>query len=72
MSKDSKIPQLENISNDSLLRVAQILRFIPVSRSHWFAGVKSGKYPTGFKLSERVRVWRGREIKAIINGGVPQ
>jgi prophage regulatory protein len=68
MSIDSKIPKLENIPDDCLMRVAQILRVIPVSRSHWWAGVKSNKFPPGFKLSERVHVWRGREIKAVING----
>jgi prophage regulatory protein len=69
MSKDAKIPSLENISDDSLLRVAQILRFIPVSRSHWWQGVRTGKYPPGFKLSERIHVWPGRDIKLIINNG---
>jgi len=72
MSKDSKITELENIPDDCLLRVAQILKFIPVSRSHWWQCVRSGKYPPGFKLSERIHVWRGRDIKAIINGEVMQ
>jgi predicted DNA-binding transcriptional regulator AlpA len=66
MSKDSKIPELANIPNDGLLRVAQVLRFIPVSRSHWWAGVKSGRYPQPVKLSDRVTCWRAEDIRALI------
>lgn len=72
MSKDSKIPKLENIPNDGLLRVAQVLMFIPVSRSHWWAGVRTGKYPKPRKLSERVTVWSAQQIRAIVNGEAAQ
>lgn len=30
---------------------------IPVSKSTWYAGVKSGRYPQPVKLSERVSAW---------------
>lgn len=69
MSKDSKIPELENLPNEGLLRVAQVLRFIPVSRSHWWKLVAEGRYPRPIKLSERVTVWRASDIRNIINGG---
>lgn len=73
MSRDSKIPEIgNNIPDDSLLRVAQIVERIRVSRSHWYAGVKDGKYPPGFLLSKRIHVWRGRDIKAIINSEAAQ
>lgn len=39
----------------------------PVSRSTWFAGVKSGKYPQSIKLSERCVAWRVEDIKALLN-----
>lgn len=39
----------------------------PVSRSTWFAGVKSGKYPQSVKLSERCVAWRVEDIQALIN-----
>ncbi len=39
----------------------------PVSRSTWFAGVKSGKYPQSVKLSERCVAWRVEDIKALLN-----
>jgi predicted DNA-binding transcriptional regulator AlpA len=70
MSKDSKVQKLENIPNDGLLRLAQVLTFIPVSRSHWWAGVKTGKYPKPRKLSKRITVWTAAQIRDVINGGV--
>lgn len=66
MSKDSKIQELENLPNEGLLRIKQVLKFIPVSRSSWWAGVKSGRYPKPLKLSERVTVWRVSDIRALI------
>ena len=39
---------------------------IPVSRSSWWSGVKSGKYPQPIKLSEGITVWRTEDIKQLI------
>lgn len=40
---------------------------IPISRSHWFAGVKSGKYPRPVKLGARTTVWRVEDIRKLIS-----
>ena len=39
---------------------------IPVCKSSWWAGVKSGKYPKPVKLGERTTVWRVEDIRALI------
>lgn len=39
---------------------------IPVCRSSWWAGVKSGRYPKPVKLSPRVTAWRAEDIVALI------
>ena len=45
-------------SNDlRLLRESQILQLIPVSRSTFRRWVKVGKFPAGFKVSERITMW---------------
>jgi len=67
MSKDSKIPELKNLPETGLLRVNQILRFIPISRSSWWAGVKTGRFPKPFKLGERTTVWKACEIITLVN-----
>lgn len=48
------------------LRIKQILQFIPVSKSTWWAGVKDGRFPAGIKLSPKVTVWRAEDIRALI------
>ncbi len=39
---------------------------IPVSKSTWWLGVQSGRYPNPIKLSPRVTVWRVEDIRALI------
>lgn len=41
----------------TLMRETQILELIPVSRSTFRRWVKSGKFPPGMKITERIRVW---------------
>lgn len=48
------------------LRLPQVLAAFPVSKSTWWAGVKTGRYPTGRKLSERITAWRAEDIRALI------
>ena len=40
---------------------------IPISKSTWWAGVKSGRYPQPEKhLGPRITVWRVEDIMALI------
>ncbi len=41
---------------------------IPVSRSTWWAGVKSGRYPQPVRsLGERITVWRVEDVRALLD-----
>lgn len=42
---------------------------IPVSKSTWWAGVKSGRFPKPVKLGPRITAWRVEEIRALIERG---
>ncbi len=65
---------------DRLLRLKEIIGdpkakppippLIPVSKSTFWAGVKSSRYPKPVKLGPRVTAWRESEIKALIEKGV--
>jgi len=68
MSKDSMIPEIQDLPHTGLLRIKQVLQFVPVSRSAWWAGVKAGFYPKPVKLSERVTCWKAADIRALIEG----
>jgi hypothetical protein len=40
---------------------------IPVCKSTWWAGVKSGRYPKPVKhLGPRITAWRSEDIRALI------
>jgi len=58
------------MNTDRLLRIKDIIpAILPVSRAHFWAGVKTGKYPRPFKLSDRVTVWRESEIMQLVQHG---
>ena len=57
---------MQNISSNALLRLPQVLALIPVSRSAWWAGCKSGRYPKPVKLRPRTTAWRAADIAALL------
>ena len=40
---------------------------IPVSRSTWWAGVASGRFPQPLKLGPNTTVWRVEDIRSLIS-----
>ena len=48
------------------LRLPQVLALIPISKSAWWAGCKSGRYPKPIKLGLRTTVWRASDIAALL------
>ena len=55
-----------SVPETGFLRLPQVLCLIPVGRSTWWAGVKTGRYPAPVKLSPRVTVWRVSDIQRLI------
>jgi prophage regulatory protein len=41
---------------------------IPVSKTTWWNGVRSGRYPQPVHISGRVTAWRVEDIRALIEG----
>jgi len=58
------------------LRLPQVLALVPVCKSSWWAGVKSGRYPAPVKIGKRATAWRADDIYALIDTlssqGAPQ
>lgn len=40
---------------------------IPVSKSTWWNGVKTGRFPQPIKLGERTTAWRVEDIRAFMD-----
>lgn len=56
-----------SIPQTGFVRLPVILAHIPVSRSTWWAGVKSGKYPAPIKsLGANITAWKAEDIHALI------
>ncbi|WP_342129807.1 helix-turn-helix transcriptional regulator [Hydrogenophaga sp. OTU3427] len=61
-----------------LLRLHQIIgdkqkgieALIPIGKSSWWAGVKSGRFPQPIKLGSRTTCWRKSDIDALISGAL--
>ena len=47
-----------------LLRLEQVLERIPVSKSTWWAGVRSGRFPESIRMGERCTMWQESDIDA--------
>lgn len=48
------------------VRLPDVLRVFPMSRSTWWAGIRTGRYPRAIKLAPRVSAWRVDDIRALI------
>ncbi len=48
------------------VRLPTVLQVFPISRSAWWAGVKTGRYPPSVKLGPRTTCWRVEDIRALI------
>ena len=57
-------PKLQELA---LWRLPTVLSKYPVSRSAWWAGVKSGRYPAPVRLSDRCVAWKASAIQALID-----
>ena len=55
-----------NIPETGFVRLSQILEVIPVGKSTWWLGVKSGRFPKAFHFGPRITVWRAEDIRALI------
>lgn len=49
--------------------IPPIAPLIPVGKSTWWAGVKSGRFPKPVKLGPRTTAWRIQDIRSLIEHG---
>ena len=68
---------MSQIPETGFLRLSQIIGdpkaeppicpIIPVKKTCWWAGVKSGRFPKPVKLGPRVTAWRAEDIRNYIS-----
>jgi prophage regulatory protein len=48
------------------VRLPEVLKVFPVSKSNWWAGVKDGRYPQPAKLGPKISAWHVDDIRQLI------
>jgi prophage regulatory protein len=54
---------------DRLIRLKEVLHHLPISKSTWWAGVRTGRYPAPVKLGSRLTCWRLADILTLVKAG---
>ncbi len=63
---------VDSLPSPALYRLKQVLQRIPVSRSTWFAGINTGRFPRGHHLSPGITVWHSDDIHKLIHTVCPR
>jgi prophage regulatory protein len=64
-SSDKGLP----LPQEGFVRLSQFLgarHAIPIGRSTWWQGVKTGRFPKPVRLGRRITVWRVTDIRDLI------
>jgi prophage regulatory protein len=66
---------MEHFPETGFVRLPQVLSVIPLGKTCWWEGVKSGRFPKPIKLSTRCVAWKAEDIHTLIkqlSGQVPK
>jgi prophage regulatory protein len=55
-----------SLPETGFIRLSTVLTLIPVGKTTWWAGVKSGRFPKPIKLGKRITAWRVDDIRSLI------
>ena len=60
------ITDMYDIPETGFLRLSQVLGVIPLGKTCWWEGVRSGRFPKPVKLTARCTAWRAEDIRELI------
>jgi prophage regulatory protein len=55
-----------HLPDTGFVRLPDVLRVIPLGKTSWWKGVKTGRFPKPVKLSARCTAWRAEDIRDLI------
>lgn len=61
-----RLPQIIGKPACTKTNAAAVPALIPVKKSCWWSGVKSGRFPKPVKFGPRITVWRVEDIRKLI------
>ena len=56
----------DNLNDYGYLRVNDVLKLVPVSRSTWYVWVRRGVAPKSISISMNISAWKTRDIKNLL------
>lgn len=65
MSKETNLPFT------GYVRIKTVLAVLPIGRSTFWAGVRSGRFPKPIKLGPRTTAWRVEDIRELLKSFTP-
>ena len=54
------------LPHDGFVRLTVVLSLLPISKSTWWAGVRSGRFPKPTKIGARISAWKASDIRALL------
>jgi len=55
-----------SIPTTGFLRLPQVLNIVPISKSAWWEGCKTGRFPKPVKLGPRTTAWKAEDIASLV------
>jgi predicted DNA-binding transcriptional regulator AlpA len=56
----------DDVPRTGFLRLPEVLSLIPIGKTCWWEGVRSGRFPKAVKLSPKCTAWRAEDIRELI------
>jgi predicted DNA-binding transcriptional regulator AlpA len=57
----------EAFPRTGLVKLGAILRFLSISKTMWYVGVRSARYPKTIKLGPRTSCWRAEAVWNLVD-----
>ncbi len=57
---------IPTLPDTGFLRLPDVLRIYPVSKSTWWKGIQDGKFPAAVRIGARAVAWRAEDIRSLI------
>ena len=63
MTRNTQTPA--SLPETGFLRLAQVLKLLPLSKATWYEGVKAGRFPQPIRVNRRLSLYRVEDIRAL-------
>lgn len=60
------VPEIPALPETGFVRLYQVLQFIPIGKTRWYKGIKTGEFPRPVAIGPRVKAYRCEDIREVI------